>query len=177
MVRGAGATVRSIFVTGTRCPFGATASSQRSDFCETVLVHGLPELTENVGTDFTLPCSPEAGHYFTAPGLGHPRLGTDDGQPCRQVSASRGAPVRRANRATGCDSTVGYRSRMSGRGTPPHFLCIGAQKAGTQWLYDQTSSHPDVWMPAIKELRFWFGRWGRARREALAKLNVILRGV
>jgi hypothetical protein len=60
---------------------------------------------------------------------------------------------------------------------PPHFLCIGAQKAGTQWLYDQARSHPDVWMPAIKELRFWFGRWGRARREALAKLNVMLRGV
>ncbi len=72
---------------------------------------------------------------------------------------------------------MGYRSRMSGRGTPPHFLCIGAQKAGTQWLYDHASSHSDVWMPPIKELRFWFGRWGRARQESLAKLDVMLRSV
>lgn len=57
----------------------------------------------------------------------------------------------------------------------PHFVCIGAQKAGTQWLYDQAASHPDVWMPPIKELRYFYGRWPKARREALARLNVLLR--
>lgn len=37
----------------------------------------------------------------------------------------------------------------------PDFLCIGAQKAGTRWLYDQIASHPDAWMPPIKELHFF----------------------
>jgi hypothetical protein len=35
----------------------------------------------------------------------------------------------------------------------PEFICVGAAKAGTRWLYDQARSHPRVWMPPIKELR------------------------
>ncbi len=41
-----------------------------------------------------------------------------------------------------------------------NFLGIGAQKAGTTWLYDQLSSHPDIGFPAGKEIHFW-----NARRE------------
>ena len=37
----------------------------------------------------------------------------------------------------------------------PDFLCVGAQKAGTSWLYRQLNSHPDFWMPPIKELRYF----------------------
>jgi hypothetical protein len=37
----------------------------------------------------------------------------------------------------------------------PGFLCIGAQKAGTSWLFAQLQSHPDVWMPPVKELHFF----------------------
>jgi hypothetical protein len=37
----------------------------------------------------------------------------------------------------------------------PNFLCIGAQKAGTSWLYHQLNLHPDFWMPPIKELRYF----------------------
>ena len=37
----------------------------------------------------------------------------------------------------------------------PDFLCVGAQKAGTSWLYHQLNSHPDFWMPPIKELRYF----------------------
>ena len=37
----------------------------------------------------------------------------------------------------------------------PKFLCIGAQKAGTSWLYAQLQSHPEVWMPPVKELQFF----------------------
>jgi hypothetical protein len=37
----------------------------------------------------------------------------------------------------------------------PHFLCIGAQKAGTSWLFEKLMSHPAVWMPPIKELHFF----------------------
>jgi len=38
----------------------------------------------------------------------------------------------------------------------PHFLGIGAQKAGTTWLYSQLKQHPSIFMPAKKELRFFF---------------------
>jgi len=37
----------------------------------------------------------------------------------------------------------------------PRFLCIGAQKAGTTWLYQQLRTHPDFWFPPIKELHFF----------------------
>jgi len=37
----------------------------------------------------------------------------------------------------------------------PDFLCIGAQKAGTSWLYHQLNSHPDFWMPPLKELHYF----------------------
>ncbi len=37
----------------------------------------------------------------------------------------------------------------------PHFLCIGAQKAGTSWLYANLVQHPGIWMPPIKELHFF----------------------
>lgn len=35
------------------------------------------------------------------------------------------------------------------------FLCIGAQKAGTTWLYETLSRHPDIWLPPIKELHYF----------------------
>lgn len=35
------------------------------------------------------------------------------------------------------------------------FLGIGAQKAGTTWLYAQLSRHPEVRFPAGKEVHFW----------------------
>lgn len=37
----------------------------------------------------------------------------------------------------------------------PTFLGIGAQKAGTSWLYRQLYQHPEVWMPPRKELDFF----------------------
>ena len=36
----------------------------------------------------------------------------------------------------------------------PDFLCVGAQKAGTSWLYRQLERHPDFWMPPVKELHY-----------------------
>ncbi len=35
----------------------------------------------------------------------------------------------------------------------PDFLCVGAQKAGTSWLYQQLERHPDFWMPPNCPLR------------------------
>ena len=37
----------------------------------------------------------------------------------------------------------------------PSFLCIGAQKAATSWLFITLQEHPDIWMPAIKELHYF----------------------
>jgi len=36
----------------------------------------------------------------------------------------------------------------------PDFLCVGAHKGGTTWLYQQLDSHPDFWMPPVKELHY-----------------------
>lgn len=37
----------------------------------------------------------------------------------------------------------------------PGFLCIGAQKAGTTWLFEQLRRHPRLWSPPIKELHYF----------------------
>ena len=49
--------------------------------------------------------------------------------------------------------------------TGPDFLCIGAHKAGTTWLYQQLDSHPDFWMPPVKELHY-FDQLSRVKRAA-----------
>jgi len=38
------------------------------------------------------------------------------------------------------------------------FLGIGAQKAGTTWLYEMLRKHPEVLFPAGKEVHFWDAR-------------------
>ncbi|RYU57749.1 sulfotransferase [Methylolobus aquaticus] len=37
----------------------------------------------------------------------------------------------------------------------PHFLCIGAQKAGTSWLWSMLRQNAAIWMPPIKELHYF----------------------
>ncbi|HEY9035110.1 MAG TPA: sulfotransferase [Pseudomonadales bacterium] len=37
----------------------------------------------------------------------------------------------------------------------PAFIGIGAQKAGTTWLWENLREHPQLWLPLIKELH-WF---------------------
>lgn len=37
----------------------------------------------------------------------------------------------------------------------PNFICIGAQKSGTTTLYDILRQHPEVFLPANKELHFF----------------------
>ncbi len=36
-----------------------------------------------------------------------------------------------------------------------NFICIGAQKAGTTWLFDKLKMHPNVYFPLGKEVNFW----------------------
>jgi hypothetical protein len=44
---------------------------------------------------------------------------------------------------------------MTGNSTLPHFLCIGAQKAATSWLWVMLRQNPKIWMPPVKELHFF----------------------
>ncbi len=37
----------------------------------------------------------------------------------------------------------------------PFFIGIGAQKAGTTWLYQKLHRHPQIWVPPEKELHFF----------------------
>ena len=37
----------------------------------------------------------------------------------------------------------------------PKILCIGAQKAGTSWLYENLRRNPIIWTPPFKELHFF----------------------
>jgi hypothetical protein len=43
----------------------------------------------------------------------------------------------------------------------PHFLIVGAQKAGTTSLLSALEHHPDVWVPPQKELHFFDLNWER----------------
>lgn len=38
---------------------------------------------------------------------------------------------------------------------PKLFFCIGAQKAGTTWLYHRLKEHPNVHLPIMKELHYF----------------------
>lgn len=44
-----------------------------------------------------------------------------------------------------------------------HFIGIGAQKAGTTWLYEILSRHPGIAFPAGKEVHFWDAYFDRGR--------------
>jgi hypothetical protein len=52
----------------------------------------------------------------------------------------------------------------------PDFLCVGAQKAGTGWLYEQLRAHPDFWMPPVKELHYFDRPRGPRERVSLWRL-------
>ena len=51
----------------------------------------------------------------------------------------------------------------------PHFICLGTQKAGTGWVYDQFEAHRDFWMPPMKEIGFFCGSYGEDRRPMAAR--------
>ncbi len=62
----------------------------------------------------------------------------------------------------------------------PNFLCVGAQKSGTTWLYEVLRQQKGIWLPPIKELNFFnqlvferesaYSGWWR-RGNALWRLN------
>jgi Sulfotransferase family len=52
----------------------------------------------------------------------------------------------------------------------PDFLCVGGQRSGTTWLYRQLKSHPDFWMPPVKELHY-FDELSRTKRASPPRLR------
>lgn len=51
----------------------------------------------------------------------------------------------------------------------PDFIGIGAQKAGTTWLYDMLAQNPAIWLPPLKEVHFFdYLDAPQARREKRA---------
>jgi hypothetical protein len=58
---------------------------------------------------------------------------------------------------------------------PPHFLCIGAHKSGTTWLYENLKRHPAVWLPPIKELHYFDGMPGLPK--VAQRLNEALKDI
>jgi len=59
----------------------------------------------------------------------------------------------------------------------PDFFCVGAQKGGTGWLYEQLRSHPDFWMPPVKELHYFDRLWRspQAARKPGGRINLARR--
>jgi LPS sulfotransferase NodH len=53
----------------------------------------------------------------------------------------------------------------------PDFICVAAQKTGTGWLYDQTRSHPRIWMPPLKEIGYLIGNFESVRQNAQKTLS------
>jgi len=43
----------------------------------------------------------------------------------------------------------------------PSFIGIGAQRAGTTWVHNCLSEHPQVWVPQAKELHFFHAHYDR----------------
>lgn len=57
---------------------------------------------------------------------------------------------------SGCDAV---HPSPSGGLRGPDFLCIGAPKCGTTWLYKQLAAHSGIWLPPIKELHYFDRRF------------------
>jgi hypothetical protein len=60
---------------------------------------------------------------------------------------------------------------MISQAAGPDFICIGARKTGTTWLYNFLRAHPDCAMPRIKEINFFNSALARRNspEEALQK--------
>src|SRR5690348_5733517 len=52
---------------------------------------------------------------------------------------------------------------MTSSSPGPDFVCIGMQKAGTGWLYDQLDFDKSFWMPPVKELHYLDNALNRPR--------------
>ena len=54
----------------------------------------------------------------------------------------------------------------------PDFVGIGAQKAGTTWLYDMLAQNPSIWLPPLKEVHFFDSMGGGRGRKQLRNEHI-----
>lgn len=54
-----------------------------------------------------------------------------------------------------CGPSLSYLAARNHLMPVPDFFCIGAQKAGTSWLYQNLRNHPLIWLPPIKEIDYF----------------------
>ena len=47
---------------------------------------------------------------------------------------------------------------MNSKYQKPHFMCIGPEKTGTTWLYNTLIQHPQLYLPPVKEIRYFWER-------------------
>jgi hypothetical protein len=77
----------------------------------------------------------------------------------------RGSPTpeRRSPRCAASTRTTHCQSKRLIK-SAPDFVCIGAQKAGTTWLYQNLNTHPSLWLPKEKEIHYFDEKAERAER-------------
>lgn len=59
------------------------------------------------------------------------------------------------------------------------FICIGAPKAGTTWLYDNLKEHSDIWIPPYKSFQYFSGLADPVRKKKLRRFgfkNILVDG-
>ncbi len=55
----------------------------------------------------------------------------------------------------------------------PDFLGIGAPRTGMTWLYENLRRHPEVWLPPIKEIHYFYcGNFRPSLAQWLSGANV-----
>lgn len=52
------------------------------------------------------------------------------------------------------------------------FMGIGAQKAGTTWLFERLRKHPEIHFPHIKEISFWNAHYPRSLKDPQYKRDM-----
>jgi Sulfotransferase family len=73
----------------------------------------------------------------------------------RRVRNNAPVPLAWPSKSRVCDERNGEDHGSSTGEACPDFLCIGAQKGGTSWLFHQLTLHPDFWMPPVKEVHYF----------------------
>jgi hypothetical protein len=80
------------------------------------------------------------------------KIAARKGKEAKQVERQARKAVR-AEQTAAAIAAASVASDVAGPG--PDFFCVGLQKGGTQWLYDQLQGHPDFWMPPYKEIHYF----------------------
>lgn len=79
----------------------------------------------------------------------------------KRAAETPAQPARKQRRAEDDDGSNRVPRDIKQLSVKVDFLCIGAQKAGTTWLYEMLRKIPEVGLPDMKEVHFW--DWNRRK--------------